>query len=137
MKLSVVNTLAGILSGISLNRIADKDVKNALLNDYFALRKLAKEADNDKEEMIKKFQDDWKDEIKAVRSFRSQGRPVVGHLDYLDAERDANQGVLNLYAKEVEVTIQPVPLDAFLDACEGEDLTLEQIAALQEGGVIK
>lgn len=137
MKISVVNAIAGVLSGIKINKITDKAVKTALVNDYLHLRKFAKEASNDAEELRKKFREDWADELDAIVELRQSGKPVVGHKEYLDAERDANQAIQALYDNDVEVSLKPVKMDAFLTACGGEELTFEQLAVLQENGLIE
>ena len=131
---TIVN-LATILGGIKINRIEDKDAKAALLKDYLALRKVAKEAEADRDEIVRKFQEDWKDELAAVEAYRREKKPVVGHLDYLEAERDANKAIQDTFAKEVELTLAPVPFDAIADV--SEDITLEQVAFLQDNGIIK
>ena len=135
MKISTALTAASILSGIRLNRITDKDAKAALLKDYLALRKVAKEADADKDEIIRKFQDDWKDELAAVQSFREKNRPVIGHLDYLEAEKDANKAISAIFSEDVEIDLSPVEISAVADF--PEDITLEQIAFLQECGILE
>lgn len=135
LKINQINTAAGILSDIKLNRIADRDVKKALLTDYLALRKVAKGAESKKSEIIDKFQEDWKDELSAVQSFRSQGRPVIGHLDYLEAERDANEVIKRIYDADAEIDLVPTRFDAIMDF--SEDVTLEQIAFLVEVGILE
>lgn len=137
MKLSVVNALVGILSGVKLNKISDREVKTTLINDYLHLRKFVKEAMDDKNEIANKFQSDWRDEFVAVETLRREGKPVIGHEAYLAAEADANKQVQELFNNEVEVAPKAVKMDAFLAACGGEELTLEQIALLQEGGIIE
>lgn len=137
MKLSVVNALVGILSGVKLNKISDREVKTTLINDYLHLRKFVKGAMDDKNEIANKFQSDWRDEFVAVETLRREGKPVIGHEAYLAAEADANKQVQDLFNNEVEVTPKAVKMDAFLAACGGEELTLEQIALLQEGGIIE
>ena len=135
MKISTASTAASILSGIRLNRITDKDAKAALLKDYLALRKVAKEADTDKDEIIRKFQEDWADELRAVQSFREKNRPVIGHLDYLEAEKDANKAISAIFSADVEIDLAPVEISAVADF--SEDITLEQIAFLQECGIVE
>ena len=134
MKISAASTAASILSGIRLNRITDKDAKAALLKDYLALRRVAKEADADKDEIIRKFQEDWADELRAVQSFREKNRPVIGHLDYLEAEKDANKAISAIFSADVEIDLSPVEISAVADF--SEDITLEQIAFLQECGIV-
>lgn len=136
MRLADINVAVGILSGIKINRLADKRVKTALLNDYLALRPSFKRAKEDVEEMRDKFQQDWSDELDAVQALRDKRRPVVGHDEYLFAERDANKAIDDLLSADVEVDIKSVPMDDFINTCGGEDLTLEQVAFLQQVGII-
>lgn len=137
MKLTrrAIADIAEILGGIKINRIEDKEAKAALLKDYLAIRKEARQAEADRDEIIRKFQDDWKDEIPAIGKFRAEGKPVLGHLDYLEAEKDANKAISAVFSQEVDIDLAPVEMDA-LEAVS-EDITLEQIAFLQENGIIK
>lgn len=137
MKLTIaaIATAEGILSGIKLNRIADKDAKSSLLKDYLAVRKVVNEAKNTKGEIVRKFQEDWADELPTVQAFRDKNEPVVGHDDYLEAEKDANKAIVDLFSAEVEIDLSPVESDAIMDF--SEDITLEQIAFLQECGIIE
>ena len=137
MKLTrrAIADIAEILGGIKINRIEDKEAKAALLKDYLAIRKEARQAEADRDEIIRKFQDDWKDEIPAIGKFRAEGKPVLGHLDYMEAEKDANKAISAVFSQEVDIDLAPVEMDA-LEAVS-EDITLEQIAFLQENGIIK
>lgn len=135
MKLAAINIAAGILSGIKLNRITDKDAKAALLRDYLALRKVCKEAEAEKDEIIRKFQEDWADELKAVQAFRDKGEKVVGHDDYLDAEKDANKAISDIFSAPVDIDLSPAKIEALIDF--SEDITLEQIAFLEDCGIIE
>lgn len=134
MNLSVANLIAGILSGMKINRVEDKRAKAALLKDYLALRKACKEAEADKNEIITKFQDDWRDELASVQAFREKNRPVVGHNAYIEAEKDANKAIADIFSREVDIDLTPVDMVAF--AGISDDLTLEQVAILQENGII-
>lgn len=135
MTIATINMLVGILAGIKLNKILDKKVKATLLRDYLALRKVAKEADEDKNEIIKKFQDDWREELSEVEAFRREDKPVEGHKEYLDAERDANKAISEILAGEADVELTPIKMDAVAEL--SEDITLEQVAFLQEIGLIE
>ena len=137
MKLSEVNVIVGILAGMKINRIADKKIQTALLNDYLHLRPHFKKANEDVEEIRRKFQEDWNDELDAVQAFRDKRKPVVGHDAYLEAEKDANKAISDLFSSSVEVDINSVPMDEFMTACGGEELTLEQVAFLQEQGILE
>lgn len=135
MKLVDINTTAGILSGMKLNKIEDKRAKAALLKDYLALRKLAKEAMDDKNEIISKFKEDWKDELADVQAYRDKNEPVVGHDAYLEAERDANEAIQDILLREVDVNITKVDMAVFTGF--SDDITFEQVAFLQEVGLIE
>jgi hypothetical protein len=137
MKISTIASITGVLSGMKINKISDKRVKSALLNDYLHLRRHLKDADADREEVVKKFREDWRDELAAVEAFRKEGKAVVGHDAYLDAERDANQTIADIFNSDVEVSLASVSLDAFIVSFGKEELTFEQIALLQEGGIIE
>lgn len=134
MKLTDINTTASILSGMKLNKIEDKKAKAALLKDYLALRKVAKAALEDKNEIISKFQEDWKDELADVQSFRDKKEPVVGHDAYLEAERDANEAIQDILLREVDVELTKVDMTVFTGF--SDDITFEQIAFLLEVGLI-
>lgn len=136
MKLADLNVIVGILSGMKINRITDKRTKSALLNDYLLLRPHFKKANDDVGEIRSKFQEDWNDELDAVQAFREKGKPVVGHDEYLDAENDANKAISGVLSAEVEVDIKSVPMDDFMASCGAEELTFEQIAFLQEAGIV-
>lgn len=136
MKISTANAVLGILSGVKINKIADKKVKATLMNDYLHLRKIVKPAMDDKNEIAQKFQSDWRDEFVAVETLRRDGKPVVGHKEFLEAEADANKAIFAIFDREAEASPQAVSLDSFLVACKGDDLTFEQMATLEEGGII-
>ena len=135
LKLYVINQIAGILAGVKINRMEDKAAKSALMQDYIALRKVLRSAQEDKDEIIRKFQGDWGEELAAVEKYRREKKPVVGHLDYLEAERDANKAIQDLFSREVDITLTPVSFEAFDGVSDA--LTLEQAALLQEVGIIR
>lgn len=137
MKLAIaeINAAAGMLAGIKLNRITDKDAKAILLKDYLALRKIVKDAEADREEIVRKFQEDWADELPKVQSFRDKNEPVVGHDAYLAAEKDANMEIIGLFSAKVDIDLSPAKAEAIMTV--SEDLTLEQIAFLHECGIIE
>lgn len=137
MKISTIASITGVLSGMKINKISDKRVKATLINDYLCLRRILKDSDNDREEVVKKFRDDWRDEIGDVEAFRRDGREVVGHDAYLEAERDANQSIADIFNRDVNVELASVPLDAFIVSFGKDELTFEQLAILQDGGIIK
>ena len=137
MKLATINMLVSILGGIKLNKILDKRVKTTLVNDYLHLRKFVKEGEEERQDLVDKFQADWADELDDVEALRRAGRKVVGHDAYLDAETDANKAISDIFSREVDVDIKPVAMDDFMVSCGGEELALEQLAFLQESGIVE
>lgn len=142
MKLYIINRIAGILAGVKINKMEDKAAKSALMQDYLALRKHLKSAQEDKDEIVRKFQEDWKDELAAVAECRRKEKPVVGHLDYLEAERDANKAISDIFDREVELEIVKVPEGSMSNPeLWGIDITLEGIPGsiefLKENGIVE
>ena len=141
LKLYIIDQIAGILAGVKINKVEDKAAKSALMQDYLALRKVLKAAQEDKDEIVRKFQEDWKDELAAVEAYRREKKPVVGHLDYLEAERDAKKAISDIFDREVEMELEKVPeTPLFNPALWGENVTLEQIPGsiefLKDNGII-
>jgi len=135
MTIATINAIAQLLSGVKINKIEDKEAKAALLKDYLAIRKVVKDADDAKNELIRKFQEDWAEVLPAVQAFRDRNETVVGYDDYLEAEKDANKAIQDIYAGDVDIDLSPVKMEAIMDF--SEDITLEQIAFLQECGIIE
>lgn len=137
MKIQTINAAAGVLAGVKINKISDKKIKAALVNDYLHLRRIVKKVEDDRKEIVDKFQKDWADELAAVEALRRDKKPVVGHDAYLEAERDANRAISALFEEEAETKLKAVPLDEFLDALVQDELTFEQIAILSEAGIVE
>ena len=139
MKLSNNNAIAivNILAGMKLNRIADTDVRTNLVWNYVELRRISKTADDKRTEIVRKFQEDWADEIDDVRNQRSENKPVTGHDSFLESERLANELIATIYNEEVEVSIRPVGMDELVGVLSGDDITFEQVAFLADNGIVK
>lgn len=119
MKLSTAKVIGDILFAMKINRIADKDAKAVLTKDFLALRKAVKDADNDRDEIAKKFRDDWADEMeKAEKS-----------AEYKKAEAEANASLFELYEKEADIELLPVKAEILYNPeLWGENDTLGQIS---------
>ena len=110
MKLSTIDAIAGILGGMKLNRIGDKSVKAALVNDYLHLRRFVKKAHEEADEFREKFREDWSDEMAVVELLRKSGVPLDEHDAYMKAEKDANETLKAMFDEDVEVSIKAVPV---------------------------
>ena len=137
MTFAIVNTVANILAGIKLNKIPDKETKTILVKDYLLLKQLVKKVESTKQDIIDKFQSDWKDEISEVDALRQENKPIEGHKEYLEAEIDAIKMINDAYGEDVEVNFTPIELDKFLTAVGDEALTLETISFLKDNGVVE
>ena len=119
MKLSTAKALANILLAMKINRIADKEAKAVITKDYLAIRRALKDTDADCEELAKKFREDWADEMNNPHKTSA----------FRKAEAEANAALVELYEKEAEIDLAPVPSELLFDAdLWAEDVTLGQIA---------
>ena len=50
MKISKINNIVGILGGIGITKLPDKQVKTTILNDYLYLRKFIRDAEDESAE---------------------------------------------------------------------------------------
>ena len=137
MKISNINTAVGILGGIGITKLPDKLVKTTILNDYLYLRKFVREAEDESAEISKKFREDWGDEMDVVEVALAKREPVVGHENYIEAKKDAEKILHDIMDRDVDIDIRSVQMDDFMNACKNENLTLEQIAFLQEVGILE
>lgn len=134
MKIRTIDVLAGILSKVNFYRWENKELKVALTKNYLGLRKIVKQASEDQSELVKKFQDDWKDEIAAVQEFRSKDKPVEGHEAYLKAEADGIEAINQIYDAEAQFWFFTVDMEEFVKELNGE-ITPEQVAILADNGL--
>ena len=137
MKYFEIKALVDILAGIKLCKIPDSDVKGGILMNYLALRKIVKDVEADKQELVMKFQEDWQEERNAVIELRKKKQPVEGHDDYLKAVDETNLILQKMDETEMEVSIKPVNMDKFVASVPGEEINLEQIAILVDCGVLE
>ena len=137
MKLLVLAGVGEILSKIKINKIADKETKTILIKDFLNIRKVLRNAEEERQDIINKFQADWFDVLPKVAALRKENKAVDGYKDYLEAEEDTNKLLTAIFNKEAEVEITPVELDKFITAVEDEGLTLEAISFLQDNGILK
>lgn len=137
MKKIDIISAANILAGIPLNKIKDDKVKFTAIADYRAIRKVAREIEDERNTVIEKLQKDFADEMETVRQLRSEGRVVSGHNDFLKAERDTNKILADMMQEEVSVPgLKTVSFEDFVKAVKDIELTMESVAAL-DGIVLK
>lgn len=138
LKQKTIKTAWNVLAGFDFSKIADKKAVRTLYNDYNIIRKVAKEAISEEEEIVRKHHQDWGDEIAVVNRLRDEvankvRTRVEGHDAYLKAEDAANEAISDIYTTEVDITTSPIKLDHFF----GVSMPLEHLAILQECGIIE
>ena len=137
MKKIDIISAANILAGIPLNKIKDDKVKFTVIADYRAIRKVAREIEDDRTTVIEKFQKDFAEEIETVKQLRSEGRVVSGHNAFLKAEKDTNKILADMMQEEASVPgLKTVSFEDFVKAVKDIELTMESVAAL-DGIVLK
>ncbi|MBO6168494.1 MAG: hypothetical protein J6O51_00830 [Bacteroidales bacterium] len=126
-KKDIINAV-NALAKIPINKIKNDKVKFSLISDYRILRKEAKSIDEDRDILIKKFQEDFRDEIDVVAELRRSGLPVNDHKDFLKAESDLNKKLGEILQEETLVAgITPVSLDDLIKAISDTDLSFEDV----------
>lgn len=119
MKLSTAKVIGDILFAMKINRIPDKEAKAVLTKDYLVIRNAVKDADADRDELAKKFREDFADEI---------NNPVKSDA-FLKAEAEAKAAIIEIYDKEADIDLVAVKAGPLYDAeLWGENDTLGQIA---------
>lgn len=137
MKVVIADHLAGILRDhVNFYRFSNKEIKVALTKNYLALRKVAKQAASDQDELVKKFQEDWKEEIGPVQALRDKQLPIEGYDAYLKAEAEGVETIQALLDADVQIPLIPVDMEEFVSELDG-DITPEQVAILEENGFFK
>lgn len=124
MKLADINAIAGVLSGMKINKVADKETKAELGKTYLAVRKALRPFERDRDDLVEKFRSDWHEVINAIVSGGKGGE------DFVKANEELNETVrMMLEEGTAEVAFSPVKSD-YLYAPElwGENITLGEIS---------
>ena len=130
------------LKEIKINKFEDKEVRNILIDDHFALLDAGKKLDAKIEDMRKVFIESYKDEEQAVQDLQTKINETTvreeqielskqlrtEHKDYLDAVKDFNEQVTKLYSEEVEV--KKIDREKLMDELKKQDLKLSWVEAL-------
>lgn len=108
MKLADINAIAGVLSGIKINKVADRETKAELGKTYLAVRKALRPFERDRDDLVEKFRSDWKDEITDILAKKDGDRTA-----FEQAQADLNAAVAKMLNEgEAEVALSPVKADA-------------------------
>lgn len=142
MKKSEIKPALDALKEIKINKFEDKEIRNTLIDDHFALLDAGKKLDAKVEDMRKVFIESYKDEEQAVQDLQTKINETTvreeqidlskqlrtEHKDYLDAVKDFNEQVTKLYSEEVEV--KKIDREKLMDELKKQDLKLSWVEAL-------
>lgn len=142
MKKSDIKPALEALKEIKINKFEDKEIRNTLIDDHFALLDAGKKLDAKIEDMRKVFIESYKDEEQAVQDLQTKINETTvreeqfelsrqlrtEHKDYLDAVKDFNEQVTKLYSEEVEV--KKIDREKLMDELKKQDLKLSWVEAL-------
>lgn len=142
MRKSDIKSALEALKEIKINKFEDKEIRNTLIDDHFALLDAGKKLDAKIEDMRNVFLESYKSEERAVQELQTKINETtvreeqIGlnrqlrteHKDYLDAVNDFNEQVTKLYSEEVEV--KKIDREKLMDELEKQDLKLSWVEAL-------
>lgn len=117
---------------IPANKVKDDIVRNTLIYDYRRLRKVSREIEEERTDLVEKFQADFAVEAEEARALRQQGKAVTGAAlaPFLKAEAELNRAVRAMFREDVVLELQTVPMDDFVKAVKDGDYTFEDLSAL-------
>lgn len=132
MKKIDVQNAVNAFGRIPVNKVKDDVVRNTLIYDYRRLRKVSREIEEERTDLVEKFQADFAVEAEEARALRQQGKAVTGAAlaPFLKAEAELNRAVRAMFREEVELELQTVPMDDFVKAVKDGDYTFEDLSAL-------
>lgn len=132
MKKIDVQNAVNAFGRIPVNKVKDDVVRNTLIYDYRRLRKVSREIEEERTDLVEKFQSDFAVEAEEARALRQQGKAVTGAAlaPFLKAEAELNRAVRAMFREEVELELKTVPMDDFVKAVKDGDYTFEDLSAL-------
>lgn len=130
-KIDVQNAV-NALGRVPVNKVKNDQIRNTLIYDYRRLRKVSREIEQERTDLIEKFREDFADEMLDVQVLRASGRPVIDHDEFLRAEASSNRLISEMFQEEVteDLDLQKVPMDDFVKAVRDGDYTFEDLACL-------
>jgi hypothetical protein len=132
MKKIDVQNAVNAFGRIPVNKVKDDVVRNTLIYDYRRLRKVSREIEEERTDLVEKFQADFAVEAEEARALRQQGKAVTGAAlaPFLKAEAELNRAVRAMFREEVELELKTVPMDDFVKAVKDGEFTFEDLSAL-------
>ena len=135
MKKIDVQNAVNAFGRIPVNKVKDDVVRNTLIYDYRRLRKVSREIEEERTDLVEKFQGDFAAEMEEVRALRQKGEVISAAARpdlaaFLKAEAKLNRDVREMFREEVSLDLNRVSVDDFIKAVKDGEYTFEDIAAL-------
>ena len=132
MKKIDIQNAVNVLGPLDVNQIKDVSVRDTLVYDYSLLRKLSRAIEQERADLVEKFQSDFAVEAEEARALRQQGKAVTGPVlaPFLKAEAELNRSVRAMFREEVSLELLTMPVDEFVSAMKEFDYTLEDLSKL-------
>ena len=112
--------------------LAGINLKKELYLAFVKIRKAVLGYESERDEIVKKFQADYRDEIEAVKKLRDNKEEVVGHDDFLAGEKEANEAIQSLLGEERPINFGEVNEDALVEALCATELKAADAAFIQD-----
>ena len=135
MKKIDVQNAVNAYGRIPVNKVKDDVVRESLIFDYRKLRKASREIEEERGDLVEKFQVDFASEREEVRALRQKGEAVsaIKRPDlaaFLKAEAELNKAVRALFHEEIDLELRLVSVEDFTKAVRDGEYTFEDIAAM-------
>ena len=132
MKKIDIQNAVNAFGRIPVNKVKNDQIRCTLTHDYRKLRRVSREIEQDRQDLVEKFREDFAEEMLDVQVLRESGRPVTDHDEFLRAEASMNRLIQKMFQEEVEEDLElvKVGIDDFIKAVRDGDYTFEDVAAL-------
>lgn len=132
MKKIDIQNAVNAFGRIPVNKVKNDKIRSALIFDYRRLRKVSREIEQERSDLVEKFRDDFAEELLDVQVLRESGKPVTDHDEFLRAEASMNRTIQKMFQEEVteDLELVTVTMDDFEKAVKDGEYTFEDLAAL-------
>lgn len=132
MKKIDIQNAVNAFGRIPVNKVKNDKIRSTLIFDYRRLRKVSREIEQERSDLVEKFREDFADEALEVHVLRESGRPVTDHDEFLRAEASMNRIIQKMFQEEVteDLELVMVTMDDFEKAVKDGEYTFEDLAAL-------
>lgn len=132
MKKIDIQNAVNAFGRIPVNKVKNDKVRNTLIHDYRKLRKVSREIEQERQDLVEKFRDDFAEEMLDIQVLRESGKPVTDHDEFLRAEASMNRIIQKMFQEEVakDLELVKVSMDDFEKAVKDGEYTFEDLSAL-------